>query len=333
MEKCRTENCKNFPEYVCMCPDLKVLYCRQHLQIHINANPKHKAEHNFTEITRASKEILNIQIESSMHHLNLLRADVIQLNKDLICHFVEKTQSTMQIIRNREELYEAASDYMEKNHRVLNKDNKSEVEEFILKNIKNPEEIGSELESFKEDLVKTYKLENELKRIRDKNNEIYEEQIAVLNKKIEEINDENQELGGELKTLKEKYDSEIKRFELEKGEFIKTISEDKNQIETINNQNKKLEEDLKTHTENHNSEYKKIESENEEYKKKILEYTSQIESINSQNKKLSEEHNIQSEAINKRCQQLETENSGLLEKNTTLESEVKRLNEEKNKVA
>ena len=65
MEKCRTENCKRFPEYFCMCLDPKVIYCREHLQIHINTNPKHKTEHNFTEITRASKEIINIQIESS----------------------------------------------------------------------------------------------------------------------------------------------------------------------------------------------------------------------------------------------------------------------------
>ena len=206
-----------------MCLDPKIIYCREHLQIHINTNPKLKTEHNFTEITRASKEIISIQIESSMHHLKLLRAEVIQLNKDLICHFVDKMQSNTQIIRDREELYEAARDYIEENDRVLNKNIKSKVEEVILKNIKNPEEIGSELESFKEELVKTYTLENELKRIRDKNNKIYEEQIVVPNNKLsdfEEINDQNQKLEEELKNLKEQYGSMIKRFEFEKGEFI-----------------------------------------------------------------------------------------------------------------
>ena len=158
-----------------------------------------------------------------MHHLNLLRAEVIQLNKDLICHFVDKTQSNMQIIRDREELYEAASDYMEENDRVLNKNIKSKEEEFILKNIKNPEEIGSELESFKEELVKTYTLENELKRIREKTMKYMRNKLQCLNNELsdfEEINDQNQKLEGELKNLKEQYGSMIKRFDLRKENLL-----------------------------------------------------------------------------------------------------------------
>ena len=87
MEKCRAENCKKFPEYFCMCPDLKVT-----------------AGNIYRFISMLTPSI----------RLNIILLKLLEL-------------------------------------------------------------------------AKTYKLENELKRIRDKNNKIYEEQIAVPNNKLSDF--------------------------------------------------------------------------------------------------------------------------------------------------